>query len=329
MIGAIVKPFKTLAKMAKGVLTLVLTLIKMIDVLLDPIKIIKLLLIFGFVIASYAIALIESFIGILTGISATLTWFVISILSILYILSKFVLKNIIFVIDYVLNDILKIDVSLRRVFYNFIFANEHNYDSWYTQHSYEKGNIPEKLGLISYATCGKGFKPFGLLCKKYDSSLPLYSLDANIQRLSRGLNIEGDLEIKKFNPENTRFFDYSKNRKKQEMNRAGISQKLYHKESIFKLENYDKLTKSSCILANHLLGDSEDYEQLEKMKHACHLKYCKNGHFENFCADSKYTKTKYNTDLIEQYLHFGTLLVTIILFTGIFILSRYRNELKI
>lgn len=322
MLGPIVKPLKLLANMAKAVVTLVLTLIKMLDVILDPLKIIKLLLVIAFVLLTYAIALIESFLGILTGLLSTISWFIISVLAIVFLLLKFVLKNLIFAVDYVLNDILKIDVSLRKFFYHFIFANEFAYHSWYTQHSFEKNNLPVKFGLISFSNCSKGFSPFGLLCRRYHSTLPLYSLDANIERLSRGQTTEGALGVNRFQPNDRSFYDLSKAQMQKEIFKTGILQRDYHNLSVSRLQPYDQLTKSTCMFVNELHSSSLPINHVEKIKKACYLKYCMNGEYECFCAQGNNLKIEQRTDVIEEYLHYGSLLITILLFTGIFILSR-------
>jgi hypothetical protein len=324
MLGPIVKPFKTLAKMAIGIIKLVLTLLKMLDVFLNPVRIMKLIIVFSVVILLFALSLAESVLGMITGTIALVIWLVVTVNSIIYMYIIFVLSNIIFAMDYVLNDILHYNVSLRKIFYQFFLANEQEVNNWYNQHSFEKGNNPEKYYFMSFGPCTSGYTPFAfVLCKRHHKSLPLYSLQANIERLFRGLPVENDLDLKRYSPSSQSFYELSTTQKKLIIRNEGNLKKAYVDKRNYYYKPYETITKSTCILLDHVIDDDDlAHERLKRLKEACFLKFCRNGSFENFCPTLSAPKTVMDRSLLEDYLHYGTLLVAMILFMGVLHVSR-------
>lgn len=290
--GPIIEHFGGLRKFFRGIMSFIKTLIKIIQVITNPVKLIKLIIITLFTVFSVVVAMIERYTNIVTSIALIIT-----IHTFMVSYGIFKLKYCLFMYILGFFDLGLLNGAFSRITYNIFLGAENDIRSWYNVPGHEQGNKVSRFLIGNGGSCSSRYDNVGLYCKKKPYYIPSFSHQSSIYKLYNNQTLSDSfyLFLGEFQP-TLDFHKQPKTTKKRILKKANITKRIYVK-NIDKYyeqnDNISNMNKTICSTISMLDIPSSKKEAL--IAH-CRELYCKNGEYMSSCLQFKPTE---NQDMIH------------------------------
>ena len=315
----VIEHFGGLKKLFKGIMSFIKTLIKLIGIVTNPVKLLKLILITSYTLFMIAFALVETYTNTVTGVCLIVS---LSIFLSHYV--AFLISYSLFIYVYSIIDLLLLQGYITKITYNYLYGAENDIRNWYNVPGFEQGNIVSMSLLGTTRPCSARYKQELMFCKRIEGFLPSFSHQSSIYKLYNNISPTGILNLGDFEV-STNFRKKTNYGKKSEIKKSNLIKRSYIRNSdkyFDKHKNVTNITKTICSNIN-CLDLSDSHKSL--LKEQCSKLYCKNGNYISACVnnevqnrDVQYIDTLNNSSIT---LLLNSLYYVLILFLMIGLLS--------
>jgi hypothetical protein len=276
--GAIQSFFSDMLEVTKGLITIVFNIARLI---LQPGKMIMVLLLWIICIPIYTIALIWYTVFSIPVLKYVQFWnyyfWTVLLLDLVVSIGYFLLFCLYGVIACAMWIIDLLTLGLVR----FLTRCENRLDSWHTRANFSYGNTANRL-LIAQLPCANRFKPTGFMCVRQPNIEPSFCAHSQIYRIFTGMSLKSPPLIDEIDVKSTGFVSSRPAAREAMVRDFYKTRKTFMKSCKGAMAPFQKIVRSIC--ANTKTAKIKDDKHRDLLVPLCLQAFCSDGIAEPFCS---------------------------------------------